>query len=727
MLRRLAAPAITDPNGSGIRVQLLKKIADKKDAGLKAAIRQNALNDYGQPAKPQQIETVFHLARGQNTFLLAGTGFGKSRIPEMYYSLLPKSANGVILVLNPLDALGDNQVLEKKKANFTAINLTKLTFNIDEANNIVNGVYSFVYLSPEIFLNSKLFDQVYFCPNFQNRLALVVVDEAHVIHQWGLVESSRGKDKVAARGRIEDLAIFRPYYGKIGGRLLTRNNKPILLMSATCRPVAMEGIKKSLKLEDHNLEIVQAELTRPELRIIRVPITSSMAKGLELSRYFPSVADVPDAFVVPTLIYSSTRNRTLHVMTALDVARKTPGSSLRPNSTFVRRFHSCTGEKDKSKLIEDFGNGELPVISCTMALGMGQNWSRVRCVIQMGRAEPSAICQMIGRAGRDGRPGLTIIFVEKTRKNGKNKVAAFAKPDSQGDTDRMDALAVTPVCLRIAFAVDNALGYIPLSVDDPSYKIEKAREEAEQFVKCKCSNCMPQAAEGLMKNFSQMTTNNMDTFMDKDWSDNVQEKRSNKRKGHPNPSEDIDRLKRVKLTDDLATILKARLRTDFDEFFDSTVKNKSLFGPEDLFGDLEIASIVEGFDSIESEAALRKMIGGQMIAGQISLLHRTIQIFREGPLAKERSDEVERVELAAARTLEKELEAAEVQAREEAAAIRAKEIEDERRRMEIERCKAKRQAEDLWKEEQAKHLAMLVRLAGEDAERRGVASIHRGR
>jgi hypothetical protein len=200
-----------------------------------------------------------------------------------------------------------------------------------------------------------------------------------------------------------------------------------------------------------------------------------------------------------------------------------------------------------------------------------------------------------------------------------------------------------------------------------------------------------------------------------------------KRKGHPNPSEDIDCLKRVKLTDDLATILKARLRTDFDEFFDSTVKNKSLFGPEDLFGDLEIASIVEGFDSIESEAALRKMIGGQMIAGQISLLHRTIQIFREGPLAKERSDEVERVELEAARTLEKELEAAEVQAREEASAIRAKEIEDERRRMEIERCKAKRQAEDLWKEEQAKHLAMLVRLAGEDAERRGVASIHRGR
>ncbi|OAV85297.1 hypothetical protein PTTG_30631, partial [Puccinia triticina 1-1 BBBD Race 1] len=300
------------------------KISDRNDEGLKSAIGQTALDRYGQPAKDLQIETVFHLARGKNTFLLAGTGFGKSRIPEIYYYLLPITAKGVILVLNPLDALGDNQVLEKTKAGFTAINLTKLTFNTIEANNIANGFYNFVYLSPEIFLNSKLWDQVYFCANFQNRLALVVIDEAHIIHQWGLVESSSGKDKAIAIGRIEDLAIFRPCYGKTGGRLLTRNNKPILLMSATCRPVAIDGIKKSLKLEDHNVSIVRGELTRPELRIIRVPITSSMEKSTVLSEYFPSQSDVPDASVVPTLIYSSTRNRTLNAMKAVDIARGTP-------------------------------------------------------------------------------------------------------------------------------------------------------------------------------------------------------------------------------------------------------------------------------------------------------------------------------------------------------------------------------------------------------------------
>ncbi|KAA1122120.1 hypothetical protein PGTUg99_028820 [Puccinia graminis f. sp. tritici] len=456
MLRRLAAPAISDPQGTGIRIGLLKKIEMKGDDAMMAAIGKLDFDRYGQHAREQQVTTVFHLARGKNTFLLAGTGFGKSRIPEIYHTLLPKTANGVILVLNPLDALGDNQVLEKKKAGFSAINLTKLTFNVEEANNVVNGTYNFVYLSPEIFLNSRLWDQVYCCPNFQNRLALVVIDEAHIIYQWGLVESSSGKDKAVALGRIEDIAIFRPCYGKMGGRLLTRNGKPILLMSATCRPIAVEAIKKSLKFEDHNVCVVRGELTRPEIRIIRVPITSSMAACTDLVHWFARQSDVPDDKVVPTLIYSSTRNQTLQVMKVVDEARGTPGTSMRPNVMLVRRFHSCTGEKDKLKVVKDFAAGKLPMISCTMALGMGQNWSRVRRVFQMGRGDPSAICQMVGQAGRDGQRGLAILFVEKTQKGGKNKVAAFDWSKKAEENDRMDALVVTPVCLRIAFAIDNA-------------------------------------------------------------------------------------------------------------------------------------------------------------------------------------------------------------------------------------------------------------------------------
>ncbi|KAI7963771.1 hypothetical protein MJO29_004198 [Puccinia striiformis f. sp. tritici] len=459
-LRHLATPAIRTPHRTTGRIQLLQKIADKvahpDKEKLKDAIRATAFARYKQPAKGQQVDAVYHLATGQNTFVLAGTGFGKFRIPEIYYLLHGKKSAGVVLTINPLDALGDNQVLEKIQAGFTAINLTKLTFNEEEANNIVNGVYNFVYLSPEIFLNSPLWDQVYFSANFQDRLVLIVVDEAHIIFQWGLVDQCNSKDKLAVLGRVEDIGIFRPCYGKMGARLLTRNKKPILLMSATCRPVAVAAIMKTLKLEDHNLEMVQGELTRPEIRIIRVPMECSMSSCDDIMSLFAPKAEVPNKSVVPTLIYSGTRNGTKSVMKSIDRARMTPGHSERPNSNFVRRFHSITGTKDKVKLVKDYANKVFPVISCTMALGMGQNWSRVRAVVQMGRADPATICQMIGRAGRDGRPGLAIIYSEKRRVGGKNTLEDFGDLTSQRDEDRMDALAVTPVCLRIAFAIDNA-------------------------------------------------------------------------------------------------------------------------------------------------------------------------------------------------------------------------------------------------------------------------------
>lgn len=61
-------------------------------------------------ARPLQITSVLSLSKQRTTFLLAATGFGNSRIVEMFYHLyLPKS-KPIILIINPLEALGDNQV-----------------------------------------------------------------------------------------------------------------------------------------------------------------------------------------------------------------------------------------------------------------------------------------------------------------------------------------------------------------------------------------------------------------------------------------------------------------------------------------------------------------------------------------------------------------------------------------------------------------------------------------
>jgi ATP-dependent DNA helicase RecQ len=273
-----------------------------------------------------------------------------------------------------------------------------------------------------------------------------------VADTWGLVES--GKRHLKTLVRHPDQCAFRPSYGNIGAALLNKNNAPILLMSATCRPKAIEAIKINLKFVETDLDIIKGELIRPEIRIVRITMNNSLSSCLDLLRMYPSEKQTPENQLVPTLIYTGTRHATLKVLEVLDIARETPGHHLVSGSDFACRYHACTGKLDKQDCISDFAEGRVPLISCTLALGMGQNWRSVRQVVHIGRGDPLLICQMIGRAGRDGEPALAVLFVEKTRKNGKNSLGDFTGP-VDSDEDRMDALALTPVCLRVAFKVDN--------------------------------------------------------------------------------------------------------------------------------------------------------------------------------------------------------------------------------------------------------------------------------
>jgi superfamily II DNA helicase RecQ len=261
---------------------------------------------------------------------LAGTGYGKLRIPELYYQLLPKRKKGVVLVINPLDTLGDNQVREKEGM-FSAINLTKLTFNLQVACKIQQGAYNFVYLSPEIFMRNKLWDQIYFSLEFKERLSLVVVDKAHMIYIWGLVDRSHGRScSITMIVRHEDSGLFFPSCGKIGLHLQFRNNSPLLLLSATCRPAAIEGIMRCLKLNNQTLDIYQGELTRPEIRIIRITMSNSLASNLDLLNVFATKDEIVDCNIIPTLIYSGRWGRTYTVLEVLDLACGTRGSCNNP-------------------------------------------------------------------------------------------------------------------------------------------------------------------------------------------------------------------------------------------------------------------------------------------------------------------------------------------------------------------------------------------------------------
>ncbi|PLW05441.1 hypothetical protein PCANC_26595 [Puccinia coronata f. sp. avenae] len=378
---------------------------------------------------------------------MAGTGFGKSCILEMDVHLFATSKKPVVLVLNPLDALGNNQLQEKIQQGYTAVNLKKLTFNPKVANQILHSSYTFVYLSLEVYLNNELFTEIYYNTKFQERLVLTVVDKAHMIYSWGLVASGKAK-KSKANKRHQDRALFWPSYGDLGTQLMATEDSPILLLSATCWPLAIAEILKCLSIEESNINFVQGELTRPKICILQFPMNCSLKSANNCAAMFASKEQFDDDLLVSTLIYSGTRNTTLEVMKVVNEAWATPTGENNPKSHLICCYHACTGDTDKEDTILGYEDGSFPMISCTMALGLEQNWKRVHCVIHMGRGDPLSICQiMIGRCGRDGKPGLAILFMEKKRKSGINQLGGLTGPkvDKEADDTRMDALAVTPV------------------------------------------------------------------------------------------------------------------------------------------------------------------------------------------------------------------------------------------------------------------------------------------
>ncbi|POW14861.1 hypothetical protein PSHT_07243 [Puccinia striiformis] len=598
---------VTPPKSS--RLQLDRSIIEMNVTKLYNFVKAEAEKLFPEVPKELQIECCMSLVKQQHSFVLAGTGYGKSRIAEMYYRLFPVESKAIVLVLNPLDTLGDNQVEEKKKVGISAVNLTKMNMTPTLEMEIMRGDYAFIYL------------------------------KAHMVYVWGLVASGKSK-KLFSHARHQDRAVFRPSYGELGARLLATNGIPLLLLSATCRPQAIAAILISLKITSEYMHFFYGELTRPEITIWRIPMKASLKSCNDLLQLFGPATIIPNDELVPTLIYSTTRHLTMQVLTVLNRARRTPRGQNDPFSTLARRYHSCTGELDKLDIVAEFVEKVFPVISCTMALGLGQNWKRVRRVVHVGRGDPASIFQMIGRCGRGGDKGLAIMFVEETRKGGKNCVDDFTKPYDQTDDDWMDALAFTPVCLRVAFSIDNQsvrshcrkkfrqttnitiphrLGYVPLFLDDPNYLRERKREEDEGLDKCYCSNCDVVRFEACRDKIIHATINNFDELLDHP--ENILADPLNVpfelpgSIGEWNPGSTLDPL--VPVLESFAKTILADFEIMFAEMFDASAHD---FLPSRMF-DIEMARRVAlGFHKGLLLGKIEKLMEGESVPGHMDLL-----------------------------------------------------------------------------------------------------------
>lgn len=125
--------------------------------------------------------------------------------------------------------------------------------------NVIVLIMALIKQSPELFLTHPTWQKIYNSLWFRNRLVLKVIDEAHMIYLWGLVESGQAKHSSVFK-KQQDGGSFRPSWGKLGLHLMSTQRAPLLMMSATCPETHLNKILANLSLKRESITILYSEL-----------------------------------------------------------------------------------------------------------------------------------------------------------------------------------------------------------------------------------------------------------------------------------------------------------------------------------------------------------------------------------------------------------------------------------------------------------------------------------
>lgn len=316
--------------------------------------------------RPLQEEIVQSVLSGKDTMALLPTGGGKSicfQVPAM-------ALEGVCIVISPLIALMNDQVhnLRLRGISAVAINSALSSREIDIAlDNAVYGSVKFIYLSPE-----RLQSDIVKVRIQKMKVALVAVDEAHCISEWG-----------------HD---FRPAYRQIAEMRQLLPEVPVIALTATATQEVVEDIVGGLELKDP--AIFRKSFTRPNL------IYVVQKEQNRLSRLCNIVKKVGGSGI----IYVPTRRETVRM-----------AHLLRSNGIGAMPYHGGMDYKERSEAQELWIKNKSQVVVATNAFGMGIDKPDVRFVVHIHLPQTiEAYFQEAGRAGRDGKQSYAIYLMEES-------------------------------------------------------------------------------------------------------------------------------------------------------------------------------------------------------------------------------------------------------------------------------------------------------------------------
>lgn len=311
--------------------------------------------------RPGQEDVVEAVVEGHNVLAIMPTGGGKS----LCFQIPALLREGVTLVVSPLIALMRDQVRGLQAAGVAAGALTS-GHTQEETDSVFQalaaGQLKLLYLAPERLASTAMQAALK-----RYNIALIAVDEAHCVSQWG-----------------HD---FRPDYLRIG-ELRRALNVPVAAFTATADRDTQQEIIERL-FAGSQPQVFLRGFDRPNIHLAFTAKDSPRRQILD--------------FVAPRkgqsgIVYCGTRAKTQALSAALNEAGHR-----------ACYYHGAMEAEDRRIVEGRFANEDGLIVVATVAFGMGVDKPDIRWVAHADLPKSiESYYQEIGRAGRDGGPAETL-------------------------------------------------------------------------------------------------------------------------------------------------------------------------------------------------------------------------------------------------------------------------------------------------------------------------------
>ncbi|HUB15934.1 MAG TPA: DNA helicase RecQ [Acetobacteraceae bacterium] len=332
-----------------------------------------------------QQAVIDHMLSGGDALVLMPTGGGKS----LCYQVPALCRHGTAVVVSPLIALMDDQVAALRQVGVAA---GALHSELDPAEarsvtrDLIEERLDLLYVSPERLLANGTLDRL-----SRLQLALIAIDEAHCVSQWGHE--------------------FRPEYRELACLPQHFPAVPRIALTATADSRTRRDILSALRMDD--AAVFLSSFHRPNLHLAAAPKISETTQLLELLARHPGECGI---------VYCGSRAKTERV-----------AARLSDKGLPAVAFHAGLDPEHKRNALGRFRSGEPLVVVATIAFGMGVDRPDVRFVVHLDMPDsPEAWYQQIGRAGRDGDPAETmLLFGGQDVAQARHWLAQSAAPEAQ--------------------------------------------------------------------------------------------------------------------------------------------------------------------------------------------------------------------------------------------------------------------------------------------------------